>query len=117
MARHLSWYNSGKLGLSADKTCKITITLRALHRSDEKRVSNSICLGVIHLVRTHKGGRGSSKSVRHAYKGEGDLHVELHTQKRPFLHVFCDIFICWKLLPCFVAIGVDFHYRFIKHFL
>ena len=24
---------------------------------------------VIHLVRTHKGGEGSSKSVRHAYKG------------------------------------------------
>ena len=40
--------------------------------------------------------------------------MEVRTQKRPFLLVFCDIFICWKLLPCFVVIGVDFHYRFIN---
>ena len=66
---------------------------------------------------TQKGGGGSSKSVRHAYKGGGGLHVEVRTQKRPFLHVLCDIFICWKLLPCFVVIGVDFHYHFIKHLL
>ena len=62
-------------------------------------------------------GGGSSKSVRHAFKGEGGLHVEVRTQKRPFLLVFCDIFICWKLLPCFVVIAVDSHYRFIKHLL
>ena len=29
--------------------------------------------GVIHLVRKHKGGGGSSKSVRHLYKGGGGL--------------------------------------------
>ena len=50
-------------------------------------------------------------------KGEGGLHMEVRTQKCPFLHVFCDIFICWKLLPCFVVIGVDSHNRFIKHLL
>ena len=74
--------------------------------------------GVIHLVGTHKGGRGSSKSVHHAYKGAGGgFNVEVRTQKRPFLHMRCDIFISWKFLPYFVVNGVDFHYRFIKHLL
>ena len=40
--------------------------------------------------------------------------MEVRTQKRPFLHVFSDIFICWKLLPYFVVFGVDFHFCFIK---
>ena len=31
-----------------------------------------------------RGEWGSSKSVRHAYKGGGGLHVEVRTQKRPF---------------------------------
>ena len=71
--------------------------------------------GVIHLVRTHEGGRGGqAKAYAMRTRGEGGLHMEARTQKRPFLHVFCDIFICWKLLPCLVVIGVDFHYRFIK---
>ena len=65
---------------------------------------STLLKGVIHLVRTHKGGGGQVKSVRHAYKGEVGLHMEVRTQKRPFLHVFCDIFICWKLLPYFCCL-------------
>ena len=38
--------------------------------------------------------------------------MEVLTQKTSFLHVFCDVFICWKLLPYFVVFGVDFHYCF-----
>ena len=41
--------------------------------------------------------------------------MEVRTQNVPFLHVFCDIFICWKLLSYFVVFGVDFRYCFIKH--
>ena len=64
-----------------------------------------------------RGEGGQAKAYVMRSWGEGGLHVEVRTQKRPFLHEFCDIFICWKLLPCFVVIGVDFHYRFIKHLL
>ena len=63
--------------------------------------------------------RGHSFST-YAQRGEGGqakAFVEVRTQKRPFLHVFCDILICWKLLLCFLVIGVDFHYRFIKHLI
>ena len=73
--------------------------------------------GVIHLVRTHKGGRGSSISVRHVHKGEGAYTWKYVRKNVPFLHVFCDIFICWRLLPYFVVFGIDFHYCFIKHLL
>ena len=42
-------------------------------------------VGVIHLVLTHKMGKGGqAKNVRHAYKGEGGLHMEVRAQKRPF---------------------------------
>ena len=61
--------------------------------------------------------RGVKQKRTPCVQGGGGLHVEVRTQKRPFLHVFCDIFICWKILPCFVVFGVDFHYRFIKHLL
>ena len=66
-------------------------------------------------ARRGKGGQAKAYAMR--TRGEGGLHMEARTQKRPFLHVFCDIFFCWKLLPCLVVIGVDFHYRFIKHLL
>ena len=58
----------------------------------------------------------SSKSVRHAYKGEG-VDTCVRTQNSPFLHVFCDIFICKVLLSDFVVFDIDFHYCFIKHWL
>ena len=64
-----------------------------------------------------KGEGGQAKAYAMRTKGEGGLHMEVRTQKRPFLHVFSDIFICWKLLPYFVAFGVDFHFCFIKHLL
>ena len=70
----------------------------------------------IWYVRTIGGG-GSGKSVRHAYKGKGAYTWEYVRKNIPFLHVFCDIFICWKLLPCFVVFGVDFHYLCVKHLL
>ena len=73
--------------------------------------------GVIYLVRTHKGGRGVKQKHTPCVQGEEGLHMEVRTQNVPFLHVFCDIFICWKLLPCIVVFGVDFHYCFIKHLL
>ena len=62
-------------------------------------------------------GRGSSKSVRHAYKGEEACTWKYVRNNVRFLHVFCDIFICRKLLPYFVVFGVDFHYCFIKNLL
>ena len=74
-------------------------------------------VGVIHLVRMHKGGGGPSKSVRHVYKGRGAYTWKYVRKNAPFLHVFCDSFICWKLLPYFVVFGVDFHYCCIKHLL
>ena len=75
-------------------------------------------LGVIHLARTYKEVKGDQAKayVMHT-RGEGGLHMEVRTHKRPFLHVFCDILICWKLLPYSVVFGVDFHYCFIKHLL
>ena len=63
-----------------------------------------------------KGG-GSSKSVRHAHMGEGAYAWKYVRKNVPFLHVFCDIFICWKLVPYCIVFGVDFHYCFIKHLL
>ena len=71
--------------------------------------------GVIHYVRTKKE-KGVMQKRTPCVQG-GGLHMEVRTQKRPFLHVFCDIFICWKLLPYFFVFGVDFHYCFIKHLL
>ena len=63
-------------------------------------------------------GEGSqAKAYAMRTRGKGGLHMEVRTQNVPFLHVFCDIFICWKLLPYFVVFGVDFHYCFIKQLL
>ena len=63
-----------------------------------------------------RGRRVMQKRIQ-CVQGGGGLHMEVRTQKRPFLHVFCDIFICWKLLPYFVVFGVDSHCCFIKHLL
>ena len=73
--------------------------------------------GVIHLVRTHKGGGGSSKSVHHAYKGGGGLHVEVRTQKRPF---FARVLGYFHMLEAFAMLCC--HWRrlslpLIKHLL
>ena len=82
------------------------------------------------IKRNESGARGHSFST-YAQRGEGSqakayamrtrgrgAYTWKHVRKSvPFLHVFCDIFICWKILPCLGVIGVDFHYRFIKHLL
>ena len=44
--------------------------------------------GVIHLVRTHKGGRGVNQMRTNAYKGEGGLTHEVRTQNKNLL-AFC----------------------------
>ena len=41
-------------------------------------------LGVIHLVRAHKGGGGVTQKRTPCIHGEKGLHVEVRTQKRPF---------------------------------
>ena len=40
--------------------------------------------GVIHLVRTHKGGLGVKQKRTPCVQGGGGLHVEVRTQKHPF---------------------------------
>ena len=72
---------------------------------------------VIHLVRTHKGGGGQAKAYAMRTRGRGAYTWKYVRKNVPFLLVFCDIFIRWKLLQYFVVFGVDFHYRFIKHLL
>ena len=57
--------------------------------------SNCVTSGVIHLVRKHEGGRGSSKSVRHAYKGGGVATV--CAQKVPF----CKYNVVFSYAKCF----------------
>ena len=41
-----------------------------------------------------RGEGGQVKVYAMRTRGEEGLHMEVRTQKRPFLHVFCDIFIC-----------------------
>ena len=69
---------------------------------------------VIHLVRTHEGGRESSKCLHRTYKGEG-VDTSKYVRKSPFLQVFCYIFICKVLLSHFVVVVDNFHYCFIKY--
>ena len=63
-----------------------------------------------------EGRGGQAKAYAMRTRGEGGLHMDVRKTSH-FLHVFCDFFICWKLLPYFVVFGVDFHYCFIKHLL
>ena len=44
--------------------------------------------GVIHLVRTHEGGRGVKQMRTNAYKGGGGLTHEVRTQSKK-LSAFC----------------------------
>ena len=44
--------------------------------------------GPIHLVRTHEG-RGSNKSVLHAYNGKEGADTVITYARSPFSHVFC----------------------------
>ena len=41
-----------------------------------------VAFGVIHLVRTHKGGRGVKQMRMNAYKGGGGLTHKVHTQSK-----------------------------------
>ena len=44
----------------------------------------------IHLVHTHKKGGGSSKSIRHAYKGGGGADISKYVHKKvPFIILCC----------------------------
>ena len=55
-----------------------------------------VCWG--HLFSTYaQRGEGVKQKLTPCLQGGGGLHMEVHSQKRPFLHVFCDTFICWKL--------------------
>ena len=45
-------------------------------------------LGVIHIVRTHGGGRGSRKSVCLRTRGEGVLLGQVRTHAKKLLHFF-----------------------------
>ena len=62
-------------------------------------------------------GEGVKQKRTPCVQGGGGLTHGSTYAKTSLLHVFCDIFICWKLLPYFVVFGVDFHYCFIKHLL
>ena len=53
--------------------------------------------GAIQLVRTHEGGRGSSKSVCHGYKREVELtYLSTYTKKSllSYIGVYGDDFHC-----------------------
>ena len=121
---------------------QVVSTLKFLESSQTKIQNSSIAIlknasfpnfpdpGKWHyqLLQLSKTRRGHSFST-YAQRGEGvkqkrtpcvqgGAYTWKYVSKNvPFLHVFFDIFICWKLLPCFVVIGVDFHYRFIKDLL
>ena len=62
-------------------------------------------------------GRGVKEKRTPCVQVEGGLTHGSTYAKRNFLHLFCDIFICWKFLPYFVVNGVDFRYCLIKHLL
>ena len=60
-----------------------------------------------------EGGRAKAYAMR--TRGVDTSKYVL--KKVPFLHVFCNMFICKVLLSYFVVFGDDFHYSFMKHLL
>jgi len=87
---------------------------------------NCKCIeGLVHLVRTHEGGRRSSKSVHHAYKREGADTSKYVRRKVLFARILQyfhmqDTFIIaslWRqlLLLCYMAFAIIF-FLFLKCF-
>ena len=94
--------------------------------SVKKVLSSELCFSVMNGVNRRRGHTFSTYAQRRegakqkrtlCVQRGGGLNMEVRTKKCLFLHVFCNSFICWKLLPYFVVFGVDFHYCLIKHLL
>ena len=64
---------------------------------------------------TNRVGVGEAKRTP-CVQGGGLTHLRMYA-KNPFLHVFCNIFLCKVLLSYFVVFGDDFHCFFIQHLL
>ena len=72
-----------------------------------------VIVGVIHLVRTHKGGGGSCKSVRHAYKGGGGLtHGSTYTKAS----LFCTCFVIFSCAGSFYHTSLSLAWNFITFY-